>query len=94
MARSLSAFTRLTLLIGELKDRRIEDLADVTKCDLAHHTASLRTEFATMEHGDAASRIDDEGRSVLDLIREGETGKAEAVRDLLLQSCRQLKDQL
>lgn len=94
MARSLSAFSRLTILISELKDRRIEDLADVTKCDLAHHTASLRTEFETMEHGAVASRIDDEGRTVLLLIRLGETGKAEAARGVLLQSCRQLKDRL
>lgn len=94
MASSLSAFSRLTILIGELKDRRIEDLADVTKCDLAHHTASLRQEFEAIEHGDTASRIDDEGRSVLAFIQQGETGKAEAARDVLLQSCRQLKDQL
>jgi len=94
MARSLTPFTRLTLLIGELKNRRIEDLTDATKCDLAHHTASLRMDLEAIELGASASRIEDEGRSVLEFIRQGENGKAEAARDVLLQSCRQLKDQL
>ena len=93
MTRDLSSFTRLTLLISELKGNKIEDLADVKKCDLAHHTAKLREEFE-VEHTVTAGQIDEQSRLLLSSIREGELVKAEDARQALLSSCKQLKDLL
>jgi hypothetical protein len=94
MARSLSPFTRLTLLISELKGNKIEDLADVKKCDLAHHTARLREEFEESEHKETAGQIGEQGGLLLSLIREGELAKAEDGRQVLLSTCKRLKDLL
>ncbi len=93
MTRSLSSFTRLTLLISELKGNKIEDLADVKKCDLAHHTAKLHEEF-DLEQTDAAGQIGEQGRLLLSWIQEGELVKAEEARQTLLSSCKNLKDRL
>lgn len=93
MTRDLSPFTRLTLLITELKGTKIEDLADVKKCDLAHHTAKLDAEFEGQQK-DAASLIGEQGRLLLSWIQEGELVKAEAGRQALLSSCKSLKDSL
>jgi hypothetical protein len=94
MARSLSPFTRLTLLISELKGNKIEDLADVKKCDLAHHTSKLHEEFDEAEQKETATRIGEQGRLLLSRIQEGELGKAEEERQILLSSCKRLKDLL
>jgi hypothetical protein len=94
MARSLSPFTRLTLLISELKGNKIEDLADVKKCDLAHHTAKLHEEFDGLEQKEAAGQIGEQGRLLLSWIQEGELVKAEEGRLVLLSSCKRLKDLL
>jgi hypothetical protein len=92
MARSLSPFTRLTLLISELKGNKIEDLADVKKCDLAHHTAKLHEELDESTHKETAGRIGEQGGLLLSLIREGELAKAEEGRQVLLSTCKSLKD--
>jgi hypothetical protein len=94
MARSLSPFTRLTLLISELKGNKIEDLADVKKCDLAHHTAKLHEELDEPKHKETAGRIGEQGGLLLSLIREGELVKAEEGRQVLLSTCKSLKDLL
>lgn len=94
MARSLSPFTRLTLLISELKGNKIEDLADVKKCDLAHHTAKLHEEFDVAEQRETAGQIAEQSRSMLSWIQEGELVKAEEERQILLTSCKRLKDLL
>jgi hypothetical protein len=94
MARSLSPFTRLTLLISELKGNKIEDLADVKKCDLAHHTAKLHEELDEPTHKETAGRIGEQGGLLLSLIREGELVKAEEGRQVLLSTCKSLKDLL
>lgn len=94
MTRDLSPFTRLTLLISELKGNKIEDLANVKKCDLAHHTAKLDEEFADAKQKETASQIGEQGRLLLTWIREGELVKAEEGRQLLLSSCKRLKDLL
>jgi hypothetical protein len=94
MARSLSPFTRLTLLISELKGNKIEDLADVKKCDLAHHTAKLHEELDEPAHKETAGRIGEQGGLLLSLIREGELVKAEEGRQVLLSTCKSLKDLL
>jgi len=93
MASSLSPFTRLTLLISELKGNKIEDLADVKKCDLAHHTAKLHDEFAA-EQKYATGQIGEQGRLLISWIQGGELVKAEDARQVLLSSCKKLKDQL
>lgn len=94
MASSLSPFTRLTLLISELKGNKIEDLADVKKCDLAHHTAKLYDEFDEPEQKETAGRIGQQGGLLLSWIREGEFVKAEEGRQVLLSTCKSLKDLL
>jgi hypothetical protein len=94
MAGSLAPFTRLTLLVSELKGNKLEDLADVKKCDLAHHTAKLHEEFGNSEHNEIAGRIGEQGRTLLSLINEGDSAKAEEGRQALLSSCKSLKDLL
>lgn len=94
MARSLSPFTRLTLLISELKGNKIEDLADVKKCDLAHHTAKLHEEFDDLNQKETAVQIGEQGRLLLHLIQVGELVKAEEGRQVLLSSCKKLKELL
>jgi hypothetical protein len=94
MARSLSPFTRLTLLISELKGNNLEDLMDAKKCDLAHHTAKLHEEIEDSKQKEAATQIGLQGKTLLSLIREGELLKAEEGRQVLLSSCKSLKDQL
>ena len=93
MAPALSSFTRLTLLISELKGNRIEDLADVKKCDLAHHTAKLHEEFS-VEQKAVAGEIGEQGRLLISWIHAGEFAKAEDARQVLLTSCKKLKDLL
>ena len=94
MTRDLSPFTRLTLLISELKGNRIEDLANVKKCDLAHHTAKLDEGFDDMKQRETAGQIGEQGRLLLSWIKEGEMVKAEEGRQALLSSCKRLKDLL
>jgi hypothetical protein len=94
MAGTLSPFTRLTLLVSELKGNKLEDLADVKKCDLAHHTAKLHEEFGNSKHNEIAGQIGEQGRLLLAWIREGESVKAEEGRQVLLSSCKKFKDLL
>ena len=94
MASSLSPFTRLTLLISELKGNKIEDLADVKKCDLAHHTAKLHEEFDEPKQKETAVQIGTQGGLLLSWIREGELVKAEEGRQVLLSTCKSLKELL
>ncbi|HEX8772541.1 MAG TPA: hypothetical protein VF735_02980 [Pyrinomonadaceae bacterium] len=94
MTRDLSPFTRLTLLISELKGNKVEDLANVKKCDLAHHTAKLDEEFDDAKQKEVAGQIGEQGRLLLTWIKEGEMVKAEEGRQLLLSSCKRLKDLL
>ena len=93
MTRSLSPFTRLTLLISELRGHRLEDLIDVKKCDLAHHVAKLRAEFTGTPHQGAAGEVEQLAGVLLSRIRGGEPS-AEEGRQELLTSCRRLKDLL
>lgn len=91
MARSLSPFTRITLLITDLNSNKIEDLADVKKCDLLHHTAKLHEEIEDPAHKESAVIIGEQGKSLLSLITEGDLNKAEDERRVLLASCKELK---
>lgn len=94
MARPLSPFTRLTLLISELKGRKLEELTDVTKCDLKHHATQLEQEFAATPQRGIVEQIGEQARALLSWIREGESAKAEEGRQALISSCRTLKDLL
>jgi hypothetical protein len=92
MARTLTPFTRLTLMITEMNSNRIEDLADPTRCDLIHHFAALNDEFAESEHKNQAALIGEQGAVLVDSIRSGDFAKAEADRETLIASCKKLKD--
>ena len=94
MARDLSPFTRLTLLISDLRGSKIEELADVKKCDLAHHAGKLKVEFSGTPHQAAAEQVGQEAAALLSDIKAGETARAEAGRQALLSSCKKLKDLL
>jgi hypothetical protein len=94
MARDLSPFTRLTLLISELRGRKLGELTDVKKCDLAHHAAKLRAEFTGTPHQGAADEVERLAGVLLSRIRGGEPAEAEEGRQELLSSCRSLKDLL
>ncbi len=91
MARSLSPFTRITLLINDLNAHKVEDLADVTKCDLLHHTAKLHEEIENSAHKQSAVTIGEQGKTLLSSIQSGNLAKAEGERNTLLASCKQLK---
>ena len=56
MSRDLSPFTRLTLLISELKGNKLEDLADIKNCDLSHHATKLQQEFDNTPHKELWTR--------------------------------------
>lgn len=94
MPRDLSPFTRLTLLISELRGSKLEDLTDVRKCDLAHHTGKLKVEFSGTPLQGAAEQVEQQARDLLSDVKGGETGRAEAGRQELLSSCKRLKDLL
>lgn len=94
MARSLSPFTRITLLISEIKGNKLADLADVKKCDLEHHTAKLYEELEDSAQKASADQVGEQGRLMLSLIRKGELVKAEEERLSLISSCKNLKDLL
>jgi hypothetical protein len=94
MARSLSPFTRMTLLMSELKSNKIQDLADVKKCDLLHHTAKLHEEIEDSAQKASAVEIAEQGKQLFSSIKSGDLGKAETDRETLLASCKKLKDLL
>jgi hypothetical protein len=94
MARDLSPFTRLTLLISEVRGRKLEELTDVKRCDLAHHAAKLRAEFAGTPQQRAADEVERLAGVLLSRIRGGEPSEAEEGRRELLSSCKSLKDMI
>lgn len=91
MARSLSPFTRLTLLINELNSNKLEDLADVKKCDLLHHTATLHEEIEDSAQKESAVKIGEQGISLLALIKAGDLTAAKAELEILIANCKKLK---
>jgi hypothetical protein len=94
LARDLSPFTRLTLLISELRGRKLEELLDVRKCDLAHHAGKLKGEFSGTSYQGEAEQVEGQATALLSYIRGGEMGRAEEGRQALLFSCKRLKDLL
>lgn len=94
MPRDLSPFTRLTVLISELKGSKLEDLTDARKCDLAHHAAKLKGEFSGTPHQEVADQVEQEAGALLSYVKGGETGRAEEGRQALIASCKRLKDVL
>ena len=94
MARTLSPFTRITLLLGELNSNKIQDLADVKKCDLLHHTAKLFEEIEDAGQKQSAVEIGEQGKALFSLIQTGDLAKAEESRQTLITSCKKLKDLL
>lgn len=94
MARDLSPFTRLTLLISDLKGRKLDELTDVKKCDLAHHVTKLRGEFSGTPHEGVAGEVEQQAGALLSWVRGGESARAEEGRQELITSCKRLKDLL
>lgn len=94
MARDLSPFTRLTILISELNANKLEDLANAKKCDLAHHVTKIQQEFFDTPEKGLADQIGERSTSLLSFIGSGDDVKAEEWRQALVSSCRRLKDKL
>ncbi|MBX7169863.1 MAG: hypothetical protein K1X72_02825 [Pyrinomonadaceae bacterium] len=94
MARSLSPFTRLTLLVSELSNNKLENLLDSTKCDLVHHTAKLSEEIEDSQQKESAVMIGIQGQLLFDLIKEGKLSEAEIERQSLISACKKFKDLL
>lgn len=92
MARTLSPFTRLTLLVSELNNNKLENLLDKTKCDLVHHTEHLAEEIADATHKESATQIATQGKLLFSLIQQGDLAQAETERQTLITSCKKLKD--
>ena len=92
MARTLSPFTRLTLLVSELNNTKLENLLDVTKCDLVHHTEHLADEIGDATHKESAQQIASQGKLLFSLIQSGDLAQAEIERQTLIASCKKLKD--
>ncbi len=91
MARSLSPFTRITLLLGELNKHQIQDLIDITKCDLIHHTSKLAEEIEDAAQKQSAIEISEQGQSLFSTIKSGDLPAAEAERKMLVLACKKLK---
>jgi hypothetical protein len=94
MGGSFNPYTRIVLLISELKGNKLADLADVKKCDLAHHAATLRAELEQTPQKGLVDQIAEQAASLLSWIKDGESAKAEEGRLALISSCKMLKDQL
>ena len=92
MARTLTPFTRLTLMITEMNSNGIEVLADPTRCDLVHHFAALNEEFAATAHAEQVALIGSQGAALVASVESGDFAKAESERDMLIVSCKKLKD--
>ena len=92
MARTLTPFTRLTLMITEMNSNRIEDLANPTRCDLTHHFAALNEEFSSTDHKEQAALIGEQGAVLVASIKSGDFAKAEIEKETLIASCKKLKD--
>lgn len=92
MARTLSPFTRLTLLVSELNNNKLENLLDKTKCDLVHHTEHLAEEITDSAQKESATQIAVQGKLLFSLIQQGELSQAETERQNLIISCKKLKD--
>jgi hypothetical protein len=80
--------------MSELKNNKIENFLDVTKCDLAHHAAQLQSDFEDPNQVELAGTISAQSGSLLELIRAGQLTQAEDERKSLLGTCRKLKDLL
>jgi hypothetical protein len=54
----------------------------------------LHEEFDDMAQKESAGQIEEQSKSLLSRIQEGELAKAEEERQILLTSCKRLKDLL
>lgn len=92
MARNFSPFTRLTLLIGELKGKQLKDFSEANKKDLLYHTSKMYEGLSDASQVAAAKQITSQGQMLFDSLKAGDMTKAEGDRDALLASCKSLKD--
>ncbi len=94
MAKGLSPFTRIALLVTELNSNRIEDLTDTARCDLARHTARMIEDVDDPAHKELAREIETGATALLSEIRAGQLSEAENQRSQLVSACKRLKDLL
>ncbi|MBK7708199.1 MAG: hypothetical protein IPN69_16910 [Acidobacteria bacterium] len=94
MAKGLSPFTRISLLITELNSNRVEDLGNTQRCDLAHHAARMIEDVEDPVHKESAKEIETGATALLAEIRGGRFSEAENQRSQLVTSCKRLKSLL
>lgn len=92
MSRTFSPFTRLTLLVSELKGNQLENLTDVTKCDLLYHTSKVHEGITDEAQKASAMEIGEQGKALFSSIKAGDMEKAETERETLIAACKKLKD--
>lgn len=91
MGRSFTPFTRLTLLVSELKSLPLTELTNTTKCDLLYHTGKLHEGIAA-DHAAAANEIGELGKTLFASVTAGDMTKAATDRDALLEASKKLRD--
>jgi hypothetical protein len=94
MGRSFTPFTRITLLLSEVKDRKINELADTTKCDLLYHTEKLSEEVEDSAQKELIGKISEQSKNLLAELKSNNLEKAEEVRQIIVSDCKKLKDLL
>lgn len=94
MGRSFTPFTRITLLLSEVKDRKIAELADTTKCDLLYHAEKLSEEIEDSAQQELVGQISEQSKNLLAELKANNLEKAEEIRQILVSDCKKLKDLL
>jgi hypothetical protein len=94
MGRSFTPFTRITLLLSEIRDRKIEELSDATKCDLLYHTGKLTEELVDPEQKQLSIDMTAQSEKLLAEIDSKDLVNAELSRQTLVQTTKKLKDLL
>lgn len=94
MGRNLTPFSRVTILLTSLRSTKLEDLLDVTKCDLLYHTSKLAEEIEDVSHKEAAHQISQQGQTLFETLTTGNLSQAKIEQEALITSCKNLKNLL
>ena len=91
MGRSLTPFSRITILLTSLNSTKLEDLLDVTKCDLLYHTSKLPEEIEDSAHKESAMKISQQGQTLFDSLTAGNLPQAKIEHQELITAVKNLK---
>lgn len=91
MGSSLTPFSRITILLTELNGTKLEDLLDVTKCDLVYHTSKLSEEIEDASHKELASQLTQQAKTLIETIASGDLALAKTKHQSVISACKNLK---